>query len=60
MDRGQGLLRRVSGKIEAHEWDKNPIRRPRESTNLDPLGLSDTETAAEEYTQAGTRPQTHI
>ena len=51
--------RRVGEKTKEHQKDRNSIERPTESTNVDPLGLPETETPNKNQGQAGTsRPPT--
>jgi hypothetical protein len=39
---------------------KNSIRRPTESTSLDPWGISETEPSTKKHTGARTRPYTYV
>jgi hypothetical protein len=48
---------RVGRRIEGPEGDKNSTGRRRDSTNLDPWELSETEPPTKEHTWAGQSPQ---
>ena len=51
----------VGERINGSEMDGNSTGGPTDSTNMDPRGLSDSESANKEHTQAGTRPPgTHV
>ena len=51
-----GLLCKNGRKDCSPEGDKNSIGRTTESTNLEPLGLSESELLTKEYTRAGHSP----
>jgi hypothetical protein len=51
---------RVGGRIEGPDGEGNPTGRPTESTNLDPLELSETEPQTKEHKVARTRSSSHI
>jgi hypothetical protein len=52
---------RVGGRIEqAGERVKDTTRRPTESTNLSPGGLTETEPPTKEHAGDGPRPPTHF
>jgi hypothetical protein len=50
----------VEGRIGIPRGYRNPTGRPIESNNLNPWGLSDTETTTKEPTWAGPSLQVHI
>ena len=47
-------------KIEGPKVDRDSTGRPRESTNLDPWGLPETEPPGKEHAWAGPRPPEHM
>ena len=47
------------GMIESSEGDRNAPRRPTQSMNVYPWGLSETEPPTKEHTQAGTQASLH-
>jgi hypothetical protein len=51
---------RAGGRTEGPEGKGNPVRKPTESTKLDPWELSETEPLSKEHTWAGTRPPAHM
>lgn len=56
-------LRESSGRVGEGLWDRKGQRlhgRPRESTNLDPWRLPETESPTKEWAQAGLRTPTHM
>jgi len=50
----------LRGKIEGPERDGNPTGRPKESTNLDPWEVSESEPPTKEHTGARMRPLAHM
>ena len=51
---------RVGDRIEGAGGVKDPTRTPTESTNLDPWGLTETESPTKEHAGAGPRTLTHL
>ena len=51
---------RVEGRSERARGVKDTKRRPTESPNLDPWGLTETKPPTKEHAGAGRRPPTHL